>query len=252
MVEVSKEKLEESAKELVTLIRASTRDTDRDLIEKGLAVWTYNYPKGFSSLLTRYTGVEIAKTDTLYIEQSALRSAINNFKREIGAIQGAKIFLLNDAKLLSSNGPDEYFVNFHRRLLGSEENYLLLFRLVNKALGKSDGWGEFRLNYSLEFEKAISGSRVLKKIRAKAAGVVGQLPRATKTTFIDTGLQGTLAMFLAETLETDRPGTTTDIRLFSVYPWLSAYFKGRFYTDDVSYLFSLERLTEQGQSLGSL
>jgi hypothetical protein len=110
---------------------------------------------------------------------------------------------------------------------------------------ESTSWKEFEIKYENNLKRLLEKNEHLNEIFNKIGVELNSILKNEKSvTFTDSGMQGTFALFMAESIKRINKNIKTDIQLFCVYPWLKDIFKGRFQTTDARYLFSLERLTE--------
>jgi len=237
-----------ASREFVELIKAyRAAGGTLALIRKALAVHCSKYPDWYCRWVAKEVGVQpIKETAPITIGQDVLHKNIEEFGERLQA-HPFKTFILNDAKLFLGGSPvmeeDYYIFHLLPSSVGSVENYLLLFQIANRAALKArDNWETFRAQYHKEFTQLL---RKNQDIRALAISV-GEEARLlmkghTSAKIVAPGPQGTLSLFLMESLQLRAPQMESDIMLFAVYPWLKTLFEGRYQTVDPAALYVIDQ-----------
>ena len=237
-----------ASREFVELVKGyRTSGGSLPVIRKALAAHCSKYPDWYRQWIEKEVGVELLKSTTpLTIAQEVLHKSIEEFGERLQA-HPYKTFILNDAKLFLGGSPameeDYYIFHLLPSSVGSVESYLLLLQIANRAvLNSHDNWETFRAQYHKEFTQLL---RTHQDIRALAVSV-GEEARLlmkghTAAKIVAPGPQGTLSLFLMESLRLRAPQMETDTMLFAVYPWLKTLFEGRYQTIDPAALNVIEQ-----------
>jgi ADP-ribosylglycohydrolase len=234
--------------ELVQLVKKHLNSGgDEREIAQALSIWTYTYPTQLRVYLESELHLIIPTRQTK-TDQSDLQG-LHFFRESLTQNGMTNVYLLNDAKIFfPDNRSPTLKIRFSRKDLASETDYLKLFQIVNRAALSTSNWESFVAKYGVELKELLENSEHLQNVfSAFAKAVKNIIGEEKKICFVDTGLQGTFALFLRECLYSIDPTITTDIRLFCVYPWLAQIFESRFFTTDAQALFQLERRVEQIQ-----
>lgn len=241
-------------KDYIKLVNLYQNATSKNNIGKALYIFIYDYPY-FRNLILETTGVNDLDLAIKTIELGSLKKHIKKFRQGLDK-NSVNIFLLNDSQFFI---PQEdlrlnYPIKFRRKDTGSKQRYFTLFSLINKAAISSENWSEFRVKYRRYFIELIEGEDYFFQLSNRWGNYLKRLTvnKSGKVTFVDSGMQATLALFLAESLVLKLPNMETDIKLFCTDPWLSSIFTGKYYTTDADYLFSLERAVEQSSKDSSI
>ncbi len=237
----------EASREFIELIQQYIKAGGQTpLIRKALSAFVVDHPHWYQHTVGRALKLKQFEPSELKVKEGDLHHNIEQFSERL-VTHPFKTFILNDAKIFlggSSVMDEDYFIyRLSRSSLGTTENYYAIFQLANHAALKAQGnWEKFREEYHQGFLALL---RHNPKIRAVAlsigeeARLLMQKQRSTK--IIDTGPQGTFALFLMEALHLRMSDVETDVMLFSIYPWLAELFDGRYQTVDASYMYVIER-----------
>lgn len=218
---------------------------NRSDVARALYIFIYDYPQYKNTILreTKIDENEIRITD---INPEELKGQIEEFKSTL-PIHSPSIFLLNDAEVFMSSkrNKQEKAIKVTRSDIGIRR-YFKLFNLINDSVINASNWIQFRTEYKKNFKLLIESDSYLAVLSEKIAMDLSTVKsNPNKVTVIDSGVQGTFALFVAESLENKYVNIKTDIQLFCLNPWLSNLFKDKYFSTDPNFLFGLERLAEQ-------
>jgi hypothetical protein len=183
--------------------------------------------------------------------------AVEELVGQLVAADRLSIFLMEDGWPIAARyrgaGGDPLQLRFGRRDLPHPRlaSYVLMFELVNRAAVAANGsWGRFLRLYDAEmkrFDRDPIGKIVDRRLARRAGPLLSPIAAAAATgkdiVVVDTGMQGTLALYVARWLEVQlaiRP-RSVDVQLLAVYPWLSTLFGGRHVTTDCRVVAALEK-----------
>ncbi|MFH2085746.1 MAG: ADP-ribosylglycohydrolase family protein [bacterium] len=236
------------SQDMLALIRACIAKVDTDVtkVEDALSVWTYKYPTKFVKKLETLLNLKIPRQSALKAKN--LNQHITKFKNDLLNDGKKHVFLLNDAKVFypGNDSTRVLKMSLSRKNLGSQENYLKLFSVVNSAALQAKNWKDFIQAYSTELGMILESNSDLRALHTSMTrelrAIVGM---EDNICFVDTGLQATFALFLMDCYLQVKADVKSEIKLFCVYPWLSKLFVGRAYTSDASLLFHLEQRMER-------
>lgn len=162
---------------------------------------------------------------------------------------GIVIFVLHDGAILQEcfdivkpKNLVPFSLRVSRKDLGyskdeSFKRYLQLFSIINTVADTNFDldWSAFLIKYSkalnlkekndLNFKKM--NQLIVKNIERKIPNIVFQLQ--TPITVVDTGLQGTFAIYLCWLFKHYKKASIVDFKLVSCYPWLPSFFQNRQY-----------------------
>lgn len=178
--------------------------------------------------------------ESIYLKTSLLEHILTDLQIQ----PKAKVFLAFDTFILTFAyhifQPREQVYQLpvtRRELFGSYESieYFELFRIINDSALLAATWDEFIGYYKEKFAALIEDPRVMKASKK----VFNNLQRisAGEILIIDTGMQGTFALFAAaslgywEKMHSDQQ-EKADILLISVYPWLRSIFQTKIFSQD--------------------
>jgi hypothetical protein len=218
---------------------------NRSDVGRALYIFAYDYPQYKNTVLReiKIDENEIRITD---INPEELRGQIEEFKSTL-PIHSPSIFLLNDAEVFMSSkrNKQQQAIKVTRADIGIRR-YFKLFNLINDSAINASSWTQFRTQYKKNFKLLIENDSYLSVLSEKMAMDLYTVKNNSDTvTVIDSGVQGTFALFVAESLENKYVNIKTDIQLFCLNPWLSNLFKDKYFTTDPNLLFGLERLAEK-------
>ncbi|MDP2632528.1 MAG: hypothetical protein Q8P25_02290 [Candidatus Curtissbacteria bacterium] len=239
----------------------------------GIETFLYKFPKPFCdyvrSRIVDYKYLqEIWKFKKRYfiprIPVSSNLKLVKGIKRLIRSLEkrgGIVLFILHDGaiirecfRLISPRGLAEFSIRVSRKELGyskeeSFKNYLEFFSEINKVASneKNRDWNYFLRSYCSKINKRErNGSTKFKHLaRLTIDEIERKIPSAifklrVPFTVVDTGLQGTFAVFTCYLLKRYRNVRDIDFRLLTCYPWLPSYFKSRSFSKELRYFQSIE------------
>lgn len=136
--------------------------------------------------------------------------------------------------------------------------YAQLFGLVNRAAVAADGNRQrFQRRYAADaarFRSTSIGKTVVHRLEERAGHLLPTLAAAAgqrqTVVVVDTGMQGTLALFVARWFEAalELSPLSIGVRLVAVYPWLSSVFRGSHVSTDSRVVEALEEGVRSGAS----
>ncbi len=151
------------------------------------------------------------------------------------------VFLMADASPLEADyrrtGGTSLRLRFGRRDLPRPRraSYVLMFELVNRAAVAARGnRARFLRHYDAEvkrFKRSQVGRNVDRVLAGRATpllpAVVAAAARGRPVVIVDTGMQGTFALYAARWFETrlGMPPLSVGVQLVAAYPWLSALYR---------------------------
>jgi len=227
-----------------------------------LEIFLYNFPKKFcedvKSQIVEYS--RIKKSVKFYKSPFTMQSKsvssepalVFGVKRLIKSLEsrgGIVIFVLHDGAVLQEcfdvinpKNLVKFSLRVSRKDLGYDKQesfrrYLQLFSIINNVVDKNPGldWPEFFIKYSKilhlkevhdqKFKKM--NELVVKNIERKIPSIVFQLQ--IPISIVDTGLQGTFAIYLCWLFRHYKKANNIDFKLISCYPWLPNFFQQREY-----------------------
>ena len=237
----------------------------RSLLEKenfldSLEIFLYNFPDAFCKLVKSQVidYSKIKKSIKFYKSPFAVQNKsvsskpelVIGVKKLIKSLQirgGIVIFVLHDGALLQecfdAVNPQNlisFSLRVSRKNLGYDKEesfnrYLQLFSIINNIIDKSPylDWAGFYKMYSKALnlkEKNDSKFKkmnqlILKSIDRKIPNLVFKFQ--VPITIVDTGLQGTFAIYLCWLFRNFKKDANLDFKLISCYPWLPEFFQQR-------------------------
>lgn len=227
-----------------------------------LELFLYKFPKDFceyvKSGISEYSRIKrsIKSYKSPFAKQiknvSSLPTLVLDIKRLIKSLEsrgGIVIFVLHDGAVLQEcfdivkpKNLVPFSLRVSRKDLGynkdeSFKKYLQLFSVINSISNSNPNsdWPFFLIKYSkmlnlkeksdLNFKKM--NQLIVKNIEKKIPNIVFQLQ--TPITVVDTGLQGTFAIYLCWLFKRYKKAKNVDFKLVFCYPWLPVFFQKRQY-----------------------
>ena len=211
-----------------------------------LSVWAFGETDEYRNYLKKFFKISFVNLDSVDFKSEFIVSRIVAFRNFFFKEKEKRILIYNDAKIFHelTDGDNIQPLRFSRKHLREKENYLILFDLINAAALEADGWFDFRNVYRSKLNDVLSNNKFLKEISFSIGKyIVTKLVNKNdqKIVFVDTGLQGTFALYLAECVRIFLPSVETDVNLFCIYPWLSKLFKDRYFSTQTAMLYRIEQ-----------
>lgn len=238
-----------------------------------LELFLYKFPKDFCEYVkSRISGYSRIKKsiksykspfDGKVKSVSSMPTLVFNIKRLIKSLEsrgGIVVFVLHDGAILQEcfdiikpKNLVPFSLRVSRKDLGynkdeSFKRYLKLFSIINNITDKNPdlNWLSFFEKYSKNLnsnEKSDQDFRrmnelIVKNIENKIPNIIFQLQ--VPITIIDTGLQGTFAIYLCWLFKRYKKLRNVDFKLVSCYPWLSSFFQKRQYYKEIKYFPVIE------------
>lgn len=227
-----------------------------------LEIFLYSFPNGFceyvKSQIVEYS--RIKKSIKSYVSpfaaqyesvssESGLILGVKKLMKSLQTRGGIVIFVLHDGAVLQEcfdiikpKNLVPFSLRVSRKDLGynkeeSFKRYLQLFSIINNITEKDPylDWQNFFIKYSKTLHLKEKSDQNLKKmnqlivksINRKIPNIVFQLQ--VPITIVDTGLQGTFAIYLCWLFRHYKNQKNMDFKLVSCYPWLPEFFQQRQY-----------------------
>lgn len=243
------------------LVRAYERSSSPSDTAEALAFWCRGMPEWYQAGLWR--GLRLQRPARRFPSGEAGRvsrheaRAVRELTRRLNAARALPVFLMKDASPLEAHhrraGGVSLALRFGRPDLPSPRraSYLQMFELVNRAAVAAGG---NRMRFLRHYDAGVrrfgqtETGRKVDRVLARRAGpvlsaVAAAAARGQAVVIVDTGMQGTFALFVARWLEARLALTphSVGVRLIAAYPWLRTLFRDWHVTTDCRVVARLER-----------
>lgn len=244
--------------------KENTNSVERVL--DSLEIFLYKFPKPFCShILSNIENYKNLKKSIQNYKSplstnnrtiSSSPQLIRSIKKLVSSLQkrgGVIIFILHDGailrecfRMINPKNIVSLSLRVSRKDLGykkqeSFEKYLYLFSKINDISLRNTGygWNEFFHEYRMKLKlNKISDP----KLNSLCLSILGNIERVipdlifrlqVPITVVDTGLQGTFAIFLCWILKEYKKVKDIDFKLISCYPWLPKFFQERSFSKNI-------------------
>lgn len=207
-------------------------------VYRGIEDFCYNNTDSFKTEFIKRIGR--VSNATPILEDTSIGQ---KFVDELAKKSGECIFLLKDTQnvldLYQQKTDRGFGLLVNRSYFGSEEIYFELIDLIYKSLDGIDNYEDFLDRYFENFRQFIKD----KNLRKKSLEIFEYVNKHTDQSIIwvDIGFQFTFTLFCYASVRFHSENSIKqDIYNFTVYPWLTDLFSGKFFTDKNELALPLE------------
>lgn len=208
----------------------------RERLNKAVQDFTFNNSSSFKRDFAKAAGLE--GIPTAKIKPNGDSPSVDQFVEKLAEIEGECIFLLRDTqialeKYTAKTGKGLGIIMNRYYCCRKEEDYFALTGLLYSALDEAESPASVAGIYIRKFTQLIAADDHFRQKSLEIANYVAEHVDATKPiVFVDYGFQFTFALFCLASLVVHRPESNkVDYYAYSVYPWVTEIFKGKYFTE---------------------
>lgn len=208
---------------------------------KGIADFCYKNSASFKKEFLRRVGLQKLR---LPRRHAVSENQYSDFVSKLSQMSGECVFLLKDTHDILNLYQQETSKGFgllvnRQFLCRTEEDYFLLVKLIYDILAKSNNLADFSEKYFTAFQQLIKNdAHFLDRAKRLSEYVVAH-STSRKVIFVDLGFQFTFSFFCSAAMR-HFSNIETDFYSHSIYPWLQAFFKEKYFSEKSETVLDLE------------
>ncbi|GEM_PF-5858067 len=208
---------------------------------KGIADFCYKNSPSFKKEFSHHVGLQKLKN---FRRRAVPENHYADFALKLSEMDGGCAFLLKDTydvlETYQKKTGKGFGLLINRKFLcRTEEDYFTLVKLIYDTLTDSHNIADFSEKYFVSFGQLIKNDSHFFDRAKKLSEYVSAHSTSRKIIFVDLGFQFTFSLFCSAAMRHFR-NTETDFYSYSIYPWIQAFFKNKYFSEKSETVLDLE------------
>lgn len=208
---------------------------------KGVADFCYKNSSSFKKGFLHHLGLEKLRS---FRRHAVSENNSADFVLKLSEMDGECVFLLKDThdvlEVYQQKTGKGFGLLINRKFLcRTEEDYFVLVKLIYDVLTSSENIAEFSEKYFVAFRQLIENDAHFLDRAKKLSEYVANHSISDKIIFVDLGFQFTFSLFCSAAVR-HFGNTKTNFYSYSIYPWLQAFFKEKYFSEKSETVLDLE------------